>query len=155
MLRCSIYKVQSPLALASSFISLPHSISFVKYFFRFSRTFFLGFRSLFVIATLVSSFVSISCPVRFVKNFFRLFSKSFFQNRFFGPALSSARLVYYTSFALSTPFFNLFRYLLKRLTHILGQPFWYLSNCPAMFACLRHHLKRDTKYVVSRNHFAL
>ena len=39
MLRCSIYKVQSPLALASSFISLPHSISFVKYFFRFSRTF--------------------------------------------------------------------------------------------------------------------
>ena len=123
MLRCSIYKVQSPLALASSFISLPHSISFVKYFFRFSRTFFLGSRSLFVIATLVSSFVSISCPVRFVKNFFRLFSKSFFQNRFFGPALSSARLVYYTSFVLSTPFFNFFRFFIEKADPYPGPAF--------------------------------
>ena len=113
MLRCSIYKVQSPLALASSFISLPHSISFVKYFFRFSRTF--SWLSISLCdrhsrEQLCQYIMSGSVCQELFSTFFKVFISNRLANRFFGPALSSARLVYYTPFPLSTPFFNFFRF---------------------------------------------
>ena len=106
MLRCSIYKVQSPLALASSFISLPHSISFVKCFFRFSRTFSwlpISLCDRHSREQLCQYIMSGSVCQELFSTFFKVFTS----NHLFGTALSSARLVYYAFLPLSIGFYKL------------------------------------------------
>ena len=122
MLRCSIYKVQSPLALASSFISLPHSISFVKYFF-----FFFLFFSWLPISLcdchsreqLCQYIMSGSVCQELFSTFFKIFlSKPLFRTRSLERSISILYL-----FRFVNPFFQFFRFFIEKADPYPGPAF--------------------------------